>query len=965
MVPTQRVRLHMPPVECALVSTSGALLERRQGVEIDDARHVIRIGSAPVTPSLAPFVGGRTTVRYVKQAVFLNGQTTRINHTLLHDVFLQMAAAAERSEIWYSQGSAGVCNTRGLARVHYDRGLGRLPLRCVPTKCACAPKDREIMGLTRKASSGLLGLALAFRLLPECDVVRLWGFGNENESLPYHYWRDGSELDAQSTAAQYRLAAQNHGHDFRGEHAYVHRVLGGGTWAVGRDAFEGACGRAPANYSRLHRLMRFENATHLVDGCGADGCGAGAEGRAAEAPAAPTAVPRAARRSQIRAHLRAPAAGASSSDAASDAAYVFALLGQPSHAARTATLAAISLLQATGASFPVVCMLGAAYHRDLWMRAQLAELRVAVRLVTELEGVRCQGPRRHKGLEAVGFGAFSDASYTKLAAWNLTEFRVVVYLDSDVAVVRNLDHVAREMLAAPQLHEARTLSGCQGDGGANSSGAERANFNTGVWALRPNRTTYARLLAFLRGGRFRCITGDQTAANAFFHDHHDGVAGAVRVLHAGYNLKADKGAAACLRRAGLRDADAHVVHWSGVHKPWSTARPHDAIEREQLLRFNHSRGRWAGAALRLRLHNAPSYAHHGAAFGHFVKGYVLSVVARLAERGVAHGPLRAPRLHLEVYTKGLPRSASPRLVLGFLGELFGGGGGSVAITTAPPNASAAADALPIVDVGAEPRHTGDCSYASLAARLAATRVGAAARAARPLAITILRRGAKSRHARDIGDVNALELQLRALSLRLGAAGEGDGGSAAFGVASIVPEANLTVAEQLRLFATTDVAIGMHGSGMSMALFMPPRSLVLDVMPYGYTYCLFEACVSHDEQLWVHVITKEHRARWGLSERKMLDRGHGRPLNATALAAALEGAWKGDMVTALNLTIPPAACARVSLREWFGGAVVTRRPGACGRLEGFEGIEHNSWPKHPPASYNRTTWPRCVDGVVEA
>ena len=147
--------------------------------------------------------------------------------------------------------------------------------------------------------------------------------------------------------------------------------------------------------------------------------------------------------------------------------------------------------------------------------------------------------------------------------------------------------------------------------------------------------------------------------------------------------------------------------------------------------------------------------------------------------------------------------------------------------------------------------------------------------------------------------------------------------------------------------------------------MPPRSLVLDVMPYGYTYCLFEACVSHDEQLWVHVITKEHRARWGLSERKMLDRGHGRPLNATALAAALEGAWKGDMVTALNLTIPPAACARVSLREWFGGAVVTRRPGACGRLEGFEGIEHNSWPKHPPASYNRTTWPRCVDGVVEA
>ena len=46
------------PTECALVSTSGALLERREGREIDSARHVIRLGSAPLSPSLEPFVGG-------------------------------------------------------------------------------------------------------------------------------------------------------------------------------------------------------------------------------------------------------------------------------------------------------------------------------------------------------------------------------------------------------------------------------------------------------------------------------------------------------------------------------------------------------------------------------------------------------------------------------------------------------------------------------------------------------------------------------------------------------------------------------------------------------------------------------------------------------------------------------------------------------------------------------------------
>ena len=117
---------------------------------------------------------------------------------------------------------------------------------------------------------------------------------------------------------------------------------------------------------------------------------------------------------------------------------------------------------------------------------------------------------------------------------------------------------------------------------------------------------------------------------------------------------------------------------------------------------------------------------------------------------------------------------------------------------------------------------------------------------------------------------------------------------------------------------------------------------------------------------MHVITPEHRAHWGLSERKMLDRGHGRTLNATALAAALEGAWTHDMVAAFNLTIPPAACARgVSLREWFAGSAAARRPGPGGRLAGFEGVERNNWPRHPPLSENRTMWPRCVDGVIEA
>ena len=43
-----------------------------------------------------------------------------------------------------------------------------------------------------------------------------------------------------------------------------------------------------------------------------------------------------------------------------------------------------------------------------------------------------------------------------------------------------------------------------------------------------------------------------------------------------------------------------------------------------------------------------------------------------AESGAAHGVLQAPRLVLEVYERGLPRSAARRLVLGCFGELFDG-----------------------------------------------------------------------------------------------------------------------------------------------------------------------------------------------------------------------------------------------------------------------------------------------------
>jgi hypothetical protein len=60
----------MLPRECALVSTSGSLLEATWGSEIDAHDVVFRIGQGPVGGRLAAHVGSRTTVRIAVISLF-------------------------------------------------------------------------------------------------------------------------------------------------------------------------------------------------------------------------------------------------------------------------------------------------------------------------------------------------------------------------------------------------------------------------------------------------------------------------------------------------------------------------------------------------------------------------------------------------------------------------------------------------------------------------------------------------------------------------------------------------------------------------------------------------------------------------------------------------------------------------------------------------------------------------------
>ena len=268
--------------------------------------------------------------------------------------------------------------------------------------------------------------------------------------------------------------------------------------------------------------------------------------------------------------------GNGSSEGGGKAAYVYGLVGSAcADRHRLSLLTGISVLLATEPVFPVVVMLvGPAAQQDGWLVTQLHALGVKTLNVTAVTGAQCAKPNARS--------AYFLPTYSLFAAWSLTAFDAVLYLDSDLTVAKNLDHVLRRMLSEPQLREIRTPIGCVGieheRGRVGISAPHLMNMNVGVWALRPNLRTFQELVRFVRSGDFECGVGFQQAAYVFFSLGTTGVSGrrsphatpkgAVEALHVGYNLKADLGVSSCLKKRQLSNpADVYVVHWSGTRKP--------------------------------------------------------------------------------------------------------------------------------------------------------------------------------------------------------------------------------------------------------------------------------------------------------------------------------------------------------------------------------------------------------------
>lgn len=195
-------------------------------------------------------------------------------------------------------------------------------------------------------------------------------------------------------------------------------------------------------------------------------------------------------------------------------------------------------LERSGTSHPRVLLTTSDVSREA--RARLADQGWQIREVEPISNPTAKG--------ALLFPRFANV-FTKLRAWEQTDFERVVLLDADTLVLQNIDDLFERsrFAAAPDF-------------------LLPDRFNSGVMVLEPSRETFAEMVAALAAsGTYD--GGDQGFLNTFFGDWY-----AMPVEHrlpAGYNMapfiysfmRGHTSLEATFKR------EAKVVHYM-MQKPW-------------------------------------------------------------------------------------------------------------------------------------------------------------------------------------------------------------------------------------------------------------------------------------------------------------------------------------------------------------------------------------------------------------
>ena len=166
----------------------------------------------------------------------------------------------------------------------------------------------------------------------------------------------------------------------------------------------------------------------------------------------------------------------------------------------------------------------------------------------------------------------------KLKIFDLTSFEKLVFLDSDMIVFKNLDHLfslphMSAVAAGSELHK------------------DWIRLNSGLMVIEPNHDEYLKLLdvideVFAERYKQGLGVGDQDIINACYHDW--AVQGELQ-LSSVYNTML--GYAGYLKKEGIimDFSDIYVYHFAGKEKPWRNRLQEDLVIILKILKRSKSK----------------------------------------------------------------------------------------------------------------------------------------------------------------------------------------------------------------------------------------------------------------------------------------------------------------------------------------------------------------------------------------
>ena len=212
-------------------------------------------------------------------------------------------------------------------------------------------------------------------------------------------------------------------------------------------------------------------------------------------------------------------------------------------------------LKAVQAQYPLYCVLSLSVDNE-------------VQKELEQEGIGCirlahAAVDGNVNPEGQGFSHW-NFTFDKLQIWGLTQFEKIVFLDSDMLIVNNID----------ELFEREPFSAVCADSSYPGNEGWAGGLNSGLMVIEPDKETEKQLLLCVKpvveeSQKQNRLVGDQDVVKYFISDFGQRVS---LHLDEGYNIFADH-LTYYIRHLGYSlnnktGKPIYVVHFIGKAKPW-------------------------------------------------------------------------------------------------------------------------------------------------------------------------------------------------------------------------------------------------------------------------------------------------------------------------------------------------------------------------------------------------------------